>query len=191
MRSTYIVCGCHGYRTPLPQDSDDTSLILGVNGEGIYLWNQTRLKENFQWPDVVKISYKRSRFRIRHAQSVQGRKKKEVVIIDLTCGDSRGAKRIWKTCIDQHTFFRFEWYRQTHTQHMVLDVYTPCRLREPPPRPRVTLPFQRNRYGFSGRTLDQMRKAKYRENEPGFNRTYSNRYLGRGWSGSAHPPSAM
>ena len=114
----YTVCGCHGYHTHLLQDSDDTSLILGVNGEGIYLWNQTRLKENFQWPDVVKISYKRSRFRIRHAQSVQGRKKKEVVIIDLICGDSRGAKRIWKTCIDQHTFFRFDSGTHRHTHSM-------------------------------------------------------------------------
>jgi hypothetical protein len=147
--------GMHLYAV---RDSDDSSLVLGVNGEGIYLWNHNRVKETFNWPDVVKISYKRSRFRIRHSVETPGVKKKEVVIIDLTCGDSKAAKRIWKTCIDQHTFFR---------------------LREPPPRPRVTLPFQRNRHGFSGRTLDQMRRAKHRGNQPGFTRSYSNRYVGR------------
>ena len=52
------------------------------------LWNQAQSLATYTWPDVVKISYKRSRFRVRHlAPPTPDKKKRAVVVTDYEAGE--------------------------------------------------------------------------------------------------------
>ena len=75
-------------------DANNTTMILGVNAGGIQMWNHTNVADNYAWPDIAKISYKRSRFRVRHIPPEAAGKKSQLRIIDYSCADHRAAKRL-------------------------------------------------------------------------------------------------
>ena len=65
----------------------------------------SRLRINrFAWPKILKISYKRSHFfiKIRPGEFEQFES-----TIGFKLENHRAAKRLWKTCVEHHTFFRY------------------------------------------------------------------------------------
>lgn len=65
----------------------------------------SRLRINrFAWPKILKISYKRSNFYIKIRPG-------EFETFESTIGfklpNHKAAKRLWKVCVEHHTFFRF------------------------------------------------------------------------------------
>ena len=138
------------------KDSAGIEILMGVSASGLSVY-RVRLRINrFAWPKILKISYKRNNFYIRvrpgefdHYESTVGFKLENM----------RAAKRLWKTCVEHHTFFRLT---------------TP----EEPSKHRILLPRFGSKFRYSGRTQYQSRQASMQINRPPpeFQRTLSRTY---------------
>lgn len=63
-----------------------------------------RLRINrFAWPKILKISYKRNNFYIKIRP---GEFEQYEATIGFKLANHRAAKKLWKTCVEHHTFFR-------------------------------------------------------------------------------------
>uniref|UniRef100_A0A8K9Y7G5 FERM domain-containing protein n=2 Tax=Oncorhynchus mykiss TaxID=8022 RepID=A0A8K9Y7G5_ONCMY len=74
--------------------------MLGVFSSGLLIYRDRLRINRFAWPTVLKISYKRDNFYIKI------RPGEFESIIGFKLPNHRAAKRLWKTCVEQHTFFR-------------------------------------------------------------------------------------
>uniref|UniRef100_A0A8C4RAI2 Erythrocyte membrane protein band 4.1 like 2 n=1 Tax=Eptatretus burgeri TaxID=7764 RepID=A0A8C4RAI2_EPTBU len=119
------------------KDSEGTDIMLGVCANGLLVYRDRLRINRFAWPKILKISYRRSHFyiKIRPGESTIGFK----------LPSHRAAKRLWKVCVEHHTFFR-----------MV----------EPEKIPRGRLLSLGSRFRFSGRTQAQTREASARIDRP-------------------------
>uniref|UniRef100_A0A672FAL5 FERM domain-containing protein n=1 Tax=Salarias fasciatus TaxID=181472 RepID=A0A672FAL5_SALFA len=114
-----------------------------------------RLRINrFAWPKILKISYKRSNFYIKIRP---GEYEQFESTIGFKLPNHRAAKRLWKVCIEHHTFFRLV-----------------CP--EPPPKGFLVMG---SKFRYSGRTQAQTRQASALIDRPAphFERSTSKRYL--------------
>lgn len=63
-----------------------------------------RLRINrFAWPKILKISYKRQNFFIKVRP---GEFEQYESTVGFKLANHRAAKKLWKTCVEHHTFFR-------------------------------------------------------------------------------------
>lgn len=90
----------------LPQDEHHTLVQLGTSCRGISIYREQTEVMQFPWPNVVKISYRRRKFRIRHRPTDDPNDRKSIATIKFICGEPPAAKRVWKNAVEQHTFFR-------------------------------------------------------------------------------------
>uniref|UniRef100_A0A8C5MXG2 Erythrocyte membrane protein band 4.1 like 2 n=1 Tax=Leptobrachium leishanense TaxID=445787 RepID=A0A8C5MXG2_9ANUR len=135
------------------KDSEAVDIMLGVCANGLLIYKDRLRINRFAWPKILKISYKRSNFYIKVRPG-------ELEQFDSTIGfklpNHRSAKRLWKVCVEHHTFYRLS---------------SP----EQPPKARfLTLG---SKFRYSGRTQAQTREASIRIDRPAphFERTTSNR----------------
>uniref|UniRef100_A0A4W3JH61 Erythrocyte membrane protein band 4.1 like 3 n=1 Tax=Callorhinchus milii TaxID=7868 RepID=A0A4W3JH61_CALMI len=135
------------------KDSEGVDIMLGVCASGLLIYRDRLRINRFAWPKVLKISYKRNNFYIKIRPS-------EFEQFESTIGfklpNHRAAKRLWKVCIEHHTFFR---------------LVSP----EPPPKKFLTLG---SKFRYSGRTQAQTRRASSLIDRPApyFERSSSKRY---------------
>ncbi|XP_061405185.1 protein 4.1-like isoform X4 [Lethenteron reissneri] len=136
------------------KDSEGVDITLGVCSSGLLVYKDRLRINRFPWPKILKISYKRSNFYIKIRPG-------ELDQFESTIGfklpNHRAAKRLWKVCVEHHTFFR---------------LVTP----EPAPKGRfLTLG---SRFRYSGRTQAQTRAASSQIDRPAphFTRSASKRY---------------
>lgn len=102
--------------------------MLGVCASGLLIYRDRLRINRFAWPKILKISYKRNNFyiKIRPGEVITktfARRKKRFYVFKLTAFSSlqfeqfestigfklpnhRAAKRLWKVCVEHHTFFR-------------------------------------------------------------------------------------
>uniref|UniRef100_UPI00358F81F9 protein 4.1-like isoform X2 n=1 Tax=Myxine glutinosa TaxID=7769 RepID=UPI00358F81F9 len=124
------------------KDSEGTDIMLGVCANGLLVYRDRLRINRFAWPKILKISYRRSHFYIKIRPG-------EFENVESTIGfklpSHRAAKRLWKVCVEHHTFFR-----------MV----------EPEKIPRGRLLSLGSRFRFSGRTQAQTREASARIDRP-------------------------
>lgn len=67
-------------------------------------YHSRRLRINrFAWPKILKISYKRHNFYIKIRP---GEFEQYESTIGFKLADHRSAKKLWKACVEHHTFFR-------------------------------------------------------------------------------------
>ncbi|XP_069708001.1 band 4.1-like protein 2 isoform X3 [Phaenicophaeus curvirostris] len=135
------------------KDSEGVDIMLGVCANGLLIYKDRLRINRFAWPKILKISYKRSNFYIKVRPA-------EVKQFESTIGfklpNHRAAKRLWKVCVEHHTFFR---------------LVTP----EHPPKAKfLTLG---SKFRYSGRTQAQTRQASTLIDRPApyFERTSSKR----------------
>lgn len=137
------------------KDSAGIDILMGVCASGLLVYRDRLRINRFAWPKILKISYKRNNFYIRirpgefdHYESTIGFK--------LT--NLKAAKRLWKTCVEHHTFFR---------------LMTP----EEPSKHRILLPRFGSKFRYSGRTQYQSKQAsmQIKRQPPEFQRTLSTR----------------
>ncbi|KAI7800116.1 putative band 4.1-like protein 2 [Triplophysa rosa] len=85
------------------KDSEGVDIMLGVCANGLLIYKDRLRINRFAWPKILKISYKRSNFYIKIRPG-------EVEQFESTVGfklpNHRAAKRVWKVCVEHHTFFR-------------------------------------------------------------------------------------
>lgn len=86
------------------KDSEGVDIMLGVCSSGL-LVHRDRLRINrFAWPKILKISYKRNNFYIKIRP---GEFEQQEATVGFKLPNHRLAKKLWKTCVEHHTFFRF------------------------------------------------------------------------------------
>uniref|UniRef100_A0A8C9WV55 Protein 4.1 n=1 Tax=Sander lucioperca TaxID=283035 RepID=A0A8C9WV55_SANLU len=118
------------------KDLDGVDIMLGVCSSGLMVYKDKLRINRFPWPKVLKVSYKRSSFFIKIRPS-------EVEQYESAIGfklpNYKAAKKLWKVCVEHHTFFRL-----TSTEMVTT--------------PRKFLALG-SKFRYSGRTQAQSRQA--------------------------------
>ncbi|TDH00286.1 hypothetical protein EPR50_G00186820 [Perca flavescens] len=135
------------------KDSEGVDIMLGVCANGLLVYKDRLRINRFAWPKILKISYKRNNFyiKIRPGETEQFES-----TVGFKLQNHRSAKRLWKVCVENHSFFRLN-------------------APEPPAKARfLTLG---SKFRYSGRTQAQTRVASSLIDRPApnFERTSSKR----------------
>uniref|UniRef100_A0A665T0V5 Si:dkey-178k16.1 n=1 Tax=Echeneis naucrates TaxID=173247 RepID=A0A665T0V5_ECHNA len=136
------------------KDSEGIDIMLGVSANGLLIYRDRLRINRFAWPKILKISYKRSNFYIKIRP---GEYEQFESTIGFKLPNHRASKRLWKVCIEHHTFFR---------------LVSP----EPPPKGFLVIG---SKFRYSGRTQAQTRQASALIDRPApqFDRSVSKRYM--------------
>ncbi|CAL9689358.1 unnamed protein product [Knipowitschia caucasica] len=135
------------------EDSEGVEIMLGVCASGLLIYRDRLRINRFAWPKILKISYKRNNFYIKIRP---GEFEQFESTIGFKLPNHRAAKRLWKVCVEHHTFFR---------------LVSP----EAPPKKFMSLG---SKFRYSGRTQAQTRRASSQIIRPAplFERSSSKRY---------------
>lgn len=79
---------------------EDMMVVVGNSFRGVCVFREEE-ERCYEWPNIVKISYKSHKVYIRYQEHDRTVSKNK-----LHCANKRNAKMIWKNAVDQHTFFR-------------------------------------------------------------------------------------
>ncbi|XP_039190282.1 protein 4.1 isoform X27 [Crotalus tigris] len=135
------------------KDLEGVDITLGVCSSGLLVYKDKLRINRFPWPKVLKISYKRSSFftKIRPGEHEQYES-----TIGFKLPSYRAAKKLWKVCVEHHTFFRL-----TSTEAL----------------PKSRFLVLGSKFRYSGRTQAQTRQASALIDRPApqFERTASKR----------------
>jgi hypothetical protein len=133
------------------RDSEGVDIMLGVCSSGILVYRDRLRINRFAWPKIIKISYKRNGFYIKirpgefeHFESTIGFKLES----------HKSAKRLWKICVEHHSFFR---------------------LLSPDQKEKPKFPRFGSKFRYSGRTQHQAKKniSQAERTNPAFDRSGS------------------
>ncbi|XP_056869511.1 protein 4.1-like isoform X9 [Takifugu flavidus] len=151
------------------EDSEGVAIMLGVCSSGLLVYRDRLRINRFSWPKILKISYKRNNFYIKIRPG-------EFDQFESTIGfkllNHRAAKRLWKVCVEHHSFFR---------------------LMSPEETPKKTLSLG-SKFRYSGRTQIQSRRASAQISRPppSFPRCSSRRsLLSRSLDGASRAASSL
>ncbi|XP_017449332.1 protein 4.1 isoform X18 [Rattus norvegicus] len=135
------------------KDLEGVDIILGVCSSGLLVYKDKLRINRFPWPKVLKISYKRSSFFIKIRP---GEQEHYESTIGFKLPSYRAAKKLWKVCVEHHTFFRL-----TSTDTL----------------PKSKFLALGSKFRYSGRTQAQTRQASALIDRPAphFERTASKR----------------
>nr|XP_019793846.2 protein 4.1 isoform X18 [Tursiops truncatus] len=149
------------------KDLEGVDIILGVCSSGLLVYKDKLRINRFPWPKVLKISYKRSSFFIKIRP---GEQEQYESTIGFKLPSYRAAKKLWKVCVEHHTFFRL-----TSTDTI----------------PKSKFLALGSKFRYSGRTQAQTRQASALIDRPAphFERTASKR-ASRSLDGAAAIDSA-
>lgn len=95
----------YGVEMHVGYDSDDSRLDIGVDGSGILITQNGFKAKEFKWPTIVKISFKRKQFFIQLKPQLC-RSEPANLITTFHMDNYRACKRLWKCCVDFHSFYR-------------------------------------------------------------------------------------
>eukprot|EP00066_Takifugu_rubripes_P031045 XP_011620311.1 PREDICTED: band 4.1-like protein 1 isoform X1 [Takifugu rubripes] len=143
------------------KDSEGIDIMLGVSANGLLIYRDRLRINRFAWPKILKISYKRSNFYIKIRPGEVNPNLDQYEQFESTIGfklpNHRASKRLWKVCIEHHTFFR---------------LVSP----EPPPKGFLVIG---SKFRYSGRTQAQTRQASTLIDRPApqFERSVSKRHM--------------
>lgn len=113
------------------RDSENVEIMLGVCSSGVLVYRDRLRINRFAWPKIIKISYKRNGFFIKLRP---GEFEQFESTIGFKLSNHRAAKRLWKICVEHHSFFR---------------------LLSPEPREKFKFPRFGSKFRYSGRTQHQ------------------------------------
>ncbi|XP_023410203.2 protein 4.1 isoform X1 [Loxodonta africana] len=135
------------------KDLEGVDIILGVCSSGLLVYKDKLRINRFPWPKVLKVSYKRSSFFIKIRP---GEQEQYESTIGFKLPSYRAAKKLWKVCVEHHTFFRL-----TSTDTV----------------PKTKFLALGSKFRYSGRTQAQTRQASALIDRPAphFERTASKR----------------
>ncbi|CAN9507744.1 unnamed protein product [Ophioblennius macclurei] len=85
------------------KDSEGVDIMLGVCANGLLVYKDRLRINRFAWPKILKISYKRNNFyiKIRPGETEQFES-----TVGFKLQNHRSAKKLWKVCVENHSFFR-------------------------------------------------------------------------------------
>ncbi|XP_062891588.1 protein 4.1 isoform X7 [Mobula hypostoma] len=134
------------------KDLEGVDIMLGVSSGGLLVYKDRLRINRFAWPKVLKISYKRSSFFIK----IRPGEDQCESTIGFKLSNYRAAKKLWKVCVENHTFFR---------------------LTTPESSAKAKFLSLGSKFRYSGRTQAQTREASALIDRPAphFERTASKR----------------
>ncbi|XP_066154512.1 protein 4.1 homolog isoform X1 [Euwallacea fornicatus] len=136
------------------KDSEGVDIMLGVCASGLLVYRDRLRINRFAWPKILKISYKRHNFYIKIRP---GEFEQFESTIGFKLANHRAAKKLWKTCVEHHTFFR---------------------LMSPEVIQRNSLfPRLGSKFRYSGRTHYETRKTPIERPAPQFERSLTGKRL--------------
>ncbi|KAK4884650.1 hypothetical protein RN001_000921 [Aquatica leii] len=136
------------------KDSEGVDIMLGVCASGLLVYRDRLRINRFAWPKILKISYKRHNFYIKIRP---GEFEQFESTIGFKLANHRAAKKLWKTCVEHHTFFR---------------------LMTPEPNQKASLfPRLGSKFRYSGRTHYETKRTPIERPAPQFERSLSGRRL--------------
>uniref|UniRef100_A0A671ULW2 FERM domain-containing protein n=1 Tax=Sparus aurata TaxID=8175 RepID=A0A671ULW2_SPAAU len=151
------------------KDSEGVAIMLGVCSSGLLVYRDRLRINRFSWPKILKISYKRNNFYIKIRPG-------EFDQFESTIGfkllNHRAAKRLWKVCVEHHSFFRLMSPEETHKKLLSLG----------------------SKFRYSGRTQIQSRRASAQISRPAphFPRCISKRnMMSRSLDGASRAASSL
>jgi len=136
-------------------DGDDTSVVLGVSQTGVHVILKGREISKFSWSNIHKVYFKSKRFYldIRVVTEVEY----EDLTVGFKCRTRTELKRLYRSAIDHHTFFRCD--------IPVSEIQKGSFFR------------LGSRFRYSGRnTFQQLRKSTSTRTPPSFQRVSSQRF---------------
>ncbi|XP_067628740.1 protein 4.1 homolog isoform X5 [Eurosta solidaginis] len=136
------------------KDSEGIDIMLGVCSSGLLVYRDKLRINRFAWPKILKISYKRHHFYIKIRP---GEFEQYESTIGFKLASHQAAKKLWKSCVEHHTFFR---------------LMTP-----EPPNKSSLFPRFGSKYRYSGRTLYESKRNPIDRTAPKFDRSLSGRRL--------------
>ncbi|XP_055528959.1 protein 4.1 homolog isoform X3 [Wyeomyia smithii] len=136
------------------KDSEGVDIMLGVCASGLLVYRDKLRINRFAWPKILKISYKRNNFYIKIRP---GEFEQYESTIGFKLENHRAAKKLWKACVEHHTFFR---------------------LMTPEPTSKSGLfPRLGSKFRYSGRTHYETRKTPVDRPAPDFKRSLTGKRL--------------
>ncbi|XP_062533907.1 protein 4.1 homolog isoform X3 [Armigeres subalbatus] len=136
------------------KDSEGVDIMLGVCASGLLVYRDKLRINRFAWPKILKISYKRNNFYIKIRP---GEFEQYESTIGFKLENHRAAKKLWKACVEHHTFFR---------------------LMTPEPSSKSGLfPRLGSKFRYSGRTHYETRKTPVDRPAPDFKRSLTGKRL--------------
>lgn len=136
------------------KDSEGVDIMLGVCASGLLVYRDKLRINRFAWPKILKISYKRNNFYIKIRP---GEFEQYEATIGFKLANHRAAKKLWKSCVEHHTFFR---------------------LMTPEPVQKSSLfPRFGSKFRYSGRTHYETKKAPVEREQPRFERSLTGKKL--------------
>ncbi|XP_074643484.1 protein 4.1-like [Tubulanus polymorphus] len=133
-------------------DSENVDIMIGVCCTGLMIYRDKLRINRFPWPKILKISYKRNQFFVKVRP---GEFEQYESTIGFKLANYRLAKRLWKTAVEHHTFFRL---KEADSAEKT-----------------VIFPRFGSRFRFSGRTQHQTKQALIERPAPNFDRVASKR----------------
>ncbi|XP_060536727.1 protein 4.1 homolog isoform X2 [Cylas formicarius] len=136
------------------KDSEGVDIMLGVCASGLLVYRDRLRINRFAWPKILKISYKQHNFYIKIRP---GEFEQFESTIGFKLANHRAAKKLWKTCVEHHTFFR---------------------LMSPEINQKYSLfPRLGSKFRYSGRTHYETRKTPIDRPAPQFERSLTGKRL--------------
>ncbi|XP_073987159.1 erythrocyte membrane protein band 4.1 like coracle isoform X3 [Rhodnius prolixus] len=137
------------------KDSEGVDINLGVCSTGLVVYRDKLRINRFAWPKILKISYKRNHFYVKIRP---GEFEQYESTIGFKLPSHRAAKKLWKVCVEHHTFFR---------------LMTPESTAKPGLMPRLG-----SRFRYSGRTQYETKRLPIDRQPPSFLRSLSGPKIG-------------
>ncbi|XP_055314155.1 protein 4.1 homolog [Sitodiplosis mosellana] len=135
------------------KDSEGVDIMLGVCATGLLVYRDKLRINRFAWPKILKISYKRHNFYIKIRP---GEFEQYESTIGFKLANHRAAKKLWKACVEHHTFFR---------------------LMTPETVENSLFPKLGSKFRYSGRTMYQTKKVPVDRPAPQFERSLTGKRL--------------
>ncbi|XP_029194495.2 protein 4.1-like isoform X1 [Acropora millepora] len=134
------------------RDEQGSEVLLGVSHEGIATYKDRLVVNRIPWPKIDYIKYKKRKFVVK---SHPGELDTLTTIAIFKCPSEKAVKRLYKSCVEHHTFFRLTFP-------------------DPPPSRSASLMRMGSKFRYSDRTLYQIHKEGHPvKDQPKFNRVSS------------------
>lgn len=147
----------YGIEMHKAKDSNGTDISIGIGSAGIVVFERDLKVNSFVWSKIVKLSFKSKYFYVQLRRENHTERYETIAWFNLL--SYRQCKRLWKCCVQNHTFFR---------------------LQTPKPQCKKLFFFLSlgSRFRYSGRTEFQALEESRTRTRPhsNFSRTPSKRY---------------
>jgi len=95
------------------KDNEEKDLDVGVTSSGMIFFQNGSKVRQFKWSAIVKISFKRKLFFVQLRGGPQTDDNATDLMYSFHMDNYRACKRLWKSCVDFHSFYRLDRYMNT------------------------------------------------------------------------------